>query len=121
MSSEIFWRINTEKSSEDKPMGEKHAPAIALPAQVKAGDKFKVRVFVGGGKHPNLSEHHIQWVELRVDGLYVARAEFAAVITEPEVEFTVVCPHRKFTEVSALARCNLHGLWESKATLSFVE
>jgi len=115
MSPELFWRINAEKTVEDKPLGEKHAPVIALPAEIKAGETFKVRVHVGGGRHPNLNEHHIQWVELRIDGLFLSRAEFTPVITEPEVEFTVHCPHRKFNEISAVARCNLHGLWEAKA------
>ena len=115
MASDIFWRMNTEAEIDDKVMGEKHAPVITAPAGMKPGEPAKIRVHVGGGKHPNLNEHHIQWVELRLNGLYVGRAEFSPVIMQPEVEFTIVCPHRQ-GEISAVARCNMHGLWTSKTT-----
>lgn len=114
MASELFWKMNTEKAADDMAMGEKHAPVITIPDSIKAGDKFKVHVYVGGGKHPNLSEHHFEWLELYIDGLPFSRVDFAAAVMEPEVEFTLVCPHRPFGEISAVARCNMHGLWEAK-------
>ena len=113
MSSDIFWRINTEEAGDDQALGEKHAPVITVPEGMEPGKAGKVRVNVGGGKHPNTNEHHIQWVELRINGMFIGRAEFAPVVLQAEVEFTVVCPGRE-CEFSALARCNLHGLWESK-------
>ena len=113
MSVEQFWKMNTEDVAEDKVLGEKHAPVITLPPDMKPGKPAKVRVNVGGGKHPNTNEHHIQWVELRVNDLYVGRADFSPVVLEPEVEFTFVCPGRDY-EIAAVARCNLHGLWLSK-------
>ena len=112
MSSDQFWRMNTEDAADDKALGEKHAPVVTLPPDLKAGQPTKVRVNVGGGKHPNTNEHHFQWVELRINDLYVCRADFSPVITAPEVEFTLICPHGDF-ELSAIARCNLHGLWQS--------
>lgn len=113
MSSEIFWKMNTESAADDKVMGEKHAPVITLPPDMKPGEPAKIRINVGGGKHPNTNEHHIQWVELRINDLFVGRVDFSPVILQPEVEFTVVCPAGD-TEISAIARCNLHGLWISK-------
>jgi len=113
MSTELFWKMNTEEGAAEKPMGEKHAPVITLPACMKPGEAAKVRVNVGGGRHPNENGHHIQWVELRINDLFVGRAEFSPVVMQPEVEFTVVCPGHD-TEISAIARCNLHGLWVSK-------
>jgi len=113
MSGDLFWKLNTEEASEDKIMGEKHAPVITIPGTMKSGTSTKVRIHVGGGKHPNTNEHHIQWVELRVNGLFVGRVDFSAVILEPEVEFSFVCPSGDM-EISAVARCNLHGLWISK-------
>lgn len=118
MPGEIFWRINTEKVTDDKAMGEKHAPIITLPAELVAGEKAKIRVYVGGGKHPNTNEHHTQWVELFIDGLFTARVDFTPVIMEPEVEFTVVIPRHPVKEISAISRCNLHGLWENKVACS---
>lgn len=114
MSAELFWKMNTETEAGDKVMGEKHAPVIILPESMKPGEPAKIRINVGGGKHPNLNEHHIQWVELQCNGLFVGRVEFSPVIMTPEVEFTVVCPASE-VEFSAIARCNMHGLWTSKA------
>ncbi len=112
-NTELFWKMNTEGSAEDQAMGEKHAPVIELPDTMEPGKPAVIKIHVGGGKHPNTNEHHFQWVELRMAGLYVARADFSPVVTEPVVEFTIVCPGAA-TEISAIARCNLHGLWETK-------
>ena len=113
MGVELFWKVNTEDSVEDKAMGEKHAPVITLPAEMVVGQPVKVRVSIGNGKHPNMNEHFIQWIELRVNGMYISRAEFSPIINQPEVEFTIVCPSGHI-EISALVRCNMHGLWEAK-------
>ncbi len=115
MSAELFWKMNTADAADDKTTGEKHAPSIILPESMEPGKSVKIKVDVGEGKHPNTNEHHIQWVELRMAGLFVTRAEFSPVVTAPVVEFEIACPHRG-CEISAIARCNLHGLWESKAT-----
>lgn len=111
--ADLFWKMNTQEASDDKVVGEKHAPVITVPAGMKPGEAARIRVNVGGGKHPNTNEHHIQWVELRINDLYVGRVDFSPVILQPEVEFTVVCPQREAV-ISAVARCNLHGLWTSK-------
>ena len=115
MSNDIFWKMNTEEGTDDKAMGEKHSPVISIPKDMKAGMATKVGISVGGGKHPNTNEHHIQWIELRVNGLFIGRVDFSPVILEPAVEFLFVCPSGGI-EISAVARCNLHGLWMSKTT-----
>jgi desulfoferrodoxin-like iron-binding protein len=114
MSSDLFWKMNTEDGVEDKAVGEKHAPVISIAGGLKPGQPTRIRVNVGGGKHPNANEHHIQWVELRMNGLFVGRVDFSPVIMSPEVEFTVNCPNNP-GEISAIARCNLHGLWIATA------
>jgi len=115
MAADLFWKMNTESSVEDKVMGEKHAPKITITGDLKPGAKVKIRADVGGGKHPNENAHHIQWIELRCNDLYVGRADFAPVIMDPVVDFTMVVPGSATTlTISAVSRCNLHGLWESK-------
>lgn len=113
MGADIFWRMNYETAVDDKVLGEKHAPIITLPDKMEPHKPAVVKVNVGGGKHPNENGHHIQWVELRMNDLYIGRAEFSPVVMAPEVEFTVMCPGHD-TTISAVARCNLHGLWETK-------
>ena len=111
MNTALFWRMNTAANQPDGPTGEKHVPVIKIEGKCEKGSKVKVHVSVGEGKHPNLNEHHIQWVELLCNDLYIGRAEFAAVIMNPEVTFEMVCPGGDCA-ISAIARCNLHGLWK---------
>jgi superoxide reductase len=109
----LFNQMNTESTAEDAVVGEKHAPVITISNL--DGNKKKVSINVGGGKHPNQMGHWIQWVELRVNDLYIGRTEFSAEITDPVTEFTVNI--NQSCTVSAVARCNTHGLWETKVTI----
>jgi superoxide reductase len=105
----LFDQVNTAENSNEAVTNEKHIPIVKID---DIGDnKHKVTVDVGGGKHPNEIDHWIQFVELRVNGLYVGRAEFAANITDPVAEFIVNC--KGTCGITAVARCNKHGLWES--------
>lgn len=105
----LWNQINTSENSNEAVTNEKHLPI--LKAESIAEGKCKITVDVGGGKHPNEIDHFIQWVELRVDNLYIARAEFSAGITDPIVDFVVNC--KDGSNISAVARCNKHGLWQS--------
>lgn len=106
----LFDQVNTKDNSNEAVTKEKHLPVISIE---KLDDsRCKVRVDVGSGKHPNDIDHWIQWVELRLNGLYVGRAEFSANVLDPIAEFVIKC--NGSCEISALARCNKHGLWESK-------
>lgn len=105
----LWEQVNTAENSSEAVTNEKHLPIIS--AEKIADGKCAISIDVGGGKHPNEMEHFIQWVELRVGGLYIARAEFSAAITDPVVRFIVNC--KQGSEISAVARCNKHGLWES--------
>ena len=116
MSAEMFWKMNTESSTEDKAMGEKHAPTIAVEGECKAGQPVKVKVGIGNGKHPNENAHHIQWIELRCNDLYIGRVEFSPVILEPQAEFTMNIPGGEQLTLTAISRCNLHGLWKTEKT-----
>jgi superoxide reductase len=78
---------------------EKHVPVIE-----KKGNGFFVSV--GSILHPMTSDHHIEWVELFVDG-FVFRKDFV-VGDEPKTFFCVDFGEKVF----ARAYCNLHGLWK---------
>ena len=79
---------------------EKHVPVI-----YRTADGFKV--VVGSEKHPMTVEHHIEWIELIVDGKVYR--EHLKIESEPEAEFCV-----QGKEIEARAYCNLHGLWSAK-------
>ncbi len=109
---------------------EKHVPAIECPGRVASGEAFEVRVTVGKEiAHPNTTEHHIRWIELyfrpegekfayeigrfefNAHGEAVAGANEGPVHTDPQV--LVIMKIAKAGTLSALALCNIHGLWES--------
>jgi superoxide reductase len=108
----LFDQINTAENSNEAVTNEKHLPIITI--EDAGNGKHKVKVDVGSGKHPNDIDHWIQWVELRINDMYVGRAEFAANVLDPVAEFIVKCSDP--CSISALARCNKHGLWLSSKT-----
>ena len=78
---------------------EKHVPVVE-----KTNDGFKVSV--GSVPHPMEEKHWIEWIELRAGGK-VYRQNLAPG-DAPEAVFCVDA-----AEATALAYCNLHGLWTS--------
>ncbi len=113
---------------------EKHVPVIEAPSEVKAGEWFAVSATVGKEiPHPNTTEHHICWVALHFvpEGAKVSyelgRFEFTAhgqsaagpnegpVHTDSSVSVKIKIdgPGTLF----ATSYCNIHGLWESHATV----
>lgn len=105
---------------------EKHVPAIAAPESAKAGEPFEVEVAVGREiPHPNTVEHHIAWIALYfvAEGaqlpVEMARALFSAhgdVASAPVLKARVALP--KSGTLLAVSYCNIHGLWESSATIA---
>lgn len=110
--SELFWKLN-KYSDENAAASEKHVPVIEVKGDQTPGSVLEVTIDTGSEKHPNENGHHIQWVELLGNGLHIARAEFTPTISKSLATFKIIVPDRPVT-LTAIARCNLHGLWESK-------
>jgi superoxide reductase len=80
---------------------EKHVPVVE---KVDGG----YRVKVGSVNHPMTADHWIEWIELiSCDGNYVQR-QMLTPTSAPEATFK-----NDSDKVTALAYCNLHGLWKS--------
>ncbi len=105
----LWDQMNTAENSNEAATNEKHLPVISV--EEMGGNRHRIKVNVGGGNHPNEMDHWIQWVEVQIEGMYIGRAEFSARIMEPIAEFTVIGAGGK--KVSAVARCNRHGLWKT--------
>lgn len=113
---------------------EKHVPVIEAPESVKAGDSFVVKVSVGKEiPHPNTTEHHIRWIKLYFmpeggkfaydlgSSEFSAHGESAAGANQgPAYSEPVMALGVKLNvsgTLTAVAYCNIHGLWESSQTI----
>jgi superoxide reductase len=97
---------------------EKHVPDISL-SDSDVGTLVTIKV----GKevlHPTTKEHHIEWVQLfgeTQDGKFVqvGTLYFGKGTSLPVGTLTI--KREDYTSLTALAYCNLHGVWESSVTL----
>ncbi len=109
--SNKFWSLNQPVE------GEKHTPIITISGEVTPGAVVDVTVDMATRNHPNENAHHIQWIELRANDLFIARAEFTPKITQPVVTFKVIVPKAGKITLTAIERCNVDGLWISEPVI----
>ena len=115
--------IATEIEKEDKEIKrdylDRHMPHVICQDQVKRGDQFKVKVKLGDkSPHPDDHDHYISTVQLwnRETLLAEARYSSGAYGNKPaniEVDFYIVAPMVSMN-LSAMAVCTKHGLWQSE-------
>lgn len=122
----LFNGINRVKEPSGKtPLEKTHAPAISVPASVKAGEPFTVKISVGENLHVMGPTHWIEHIEFAIGNEPAGRVDFQPRgFMKPEASFTVVlpkdvAPSGKVTLVAS-QRCNLHGYWESSVDISVV-
>jgi superoxide reductase len=99
-------------------MAKKHTPIIEAPAKAKANEPFAVKIKVGGidgVEHPNTLSHWINWVALYAGDRLISKTEFAAELSDGYVVTINVTLNASAT-LRAQEFCNLHGVWEGKAT-----
>ncbi len=97
----------------------KHLPVIDAPDSAGMGEPVTVTVEVGKLlKHPNEPAHHIEWLDLYEDKLYLARADFTGGKVSPKVTFEISL--KKSGTLRAFACCNLHGVWEGDRKINVV-
>lgn len=91
----------------------KHVPYVEVDtSDGKAVVTVKVGYWVA---HPNTPDHFIEWIEVQADDVPVARIDFTAVATEPQV--TCVLNVDPGTKLRVLESCNLHGVWANTITV----
>jgi superoxide reductase len=115
---------------------EKHVPVIEVPEDAKQGELTNITVSIGKEiAHPNTTEHFICWIDLYFHPqsggavYHLGRVEFLAhgATTEGANAKTLhtapaACFQVKLDEpgqLLAMSYCNIHGLWEGAAPLSF--
>ncbi len=110
---------------------EKHVPILECPTTVKADEVFKITACIGKEiGHPNTTEHHIRFInifflpegskftyqvgsfEFNAHGESVPGPNEGPVYTHHEI--TASMKVTKAGTLTAVAYCNIHGLWQSE-------
>lgn len=109
---DLFSGVNTPLDTNNLiDLEKKHMPVISAPATGKIGQPISVTVEIGKLlAHPNELGHHIEWLDIYEDKLYLARVDFAAGRVSPKATFELTL--KKGGLLRAFASCNLHGIWE---------
>ena len=91
----------------------KHVPYVAVERE---GDWVTITVDVGHCvAHPNLPDHWIEFISVLANGAPIVTVDFAAGVVAPTVVTKAMLDPG--TKVTALERCNLHGVWATEVTV----
>jgi superoxide reductase len=111
--------ISTVEREAKKDYIDRHSPFIQCATAARAGQKFPVTVRIGNEyAHPDDTDHYIRSIALYNRESLLAEAGFVAGVLggqgqkgQAEVTFHIV-PAGKKLELTAIAYCTKHGLWE---------
>ena len=110
--------ISKEEKELRKDYFDRHTPHVICTSTAKRGEKFKVKVRLGDQyPHPDQHDHYIQYVQLWNRETLLAESRFSPGITgnvpgHVEVDFYIV-PEISMN-LTAMALCTNHGLWQSE-------
>jgi len=112
----------TEIEKEEKEIKrdylDRHMPHVICPDEVKRGEKFEIKVILGEEyTHPDEHEHFISVIQLWNRETLLAEARYTAGVyvkpSHPEIDFYITAPEVSMN-LSAMAVCTKHGLWQSE-------
>jgi len=115
----IFKAVDISKEDKEvrKDYFDRHTPHIICKDTAKRNEKFRVKVILGEEyTHPDDPDHYIYYVQLWNRETFLAEIHFAPGILgnnqgQIEVDFYIV-PQQSMN-LSAMAVCTKHGLWQS--------
>ena len=115
---DLFSQVNRPEDPDNMTdLEKKHLPVIDAPDKASAGETIQVSVEVGKLlAHPNEPTHHIEFIDLYEDEVYLTRADFTGGKVNPKVTFEVMLT--KGGRLRAFCSCNLHGVWEGDKPIS---
>ncbi|MGW8313997.1 MAG: desulfoferrodoxin family protein [Bacteroidales bacterium] len=111
--------ISQEEKEVRRDYFDRHTPVIICEPVARQGEKFKVKVRMGTDyPHPDDPDHFITYIQLWNRETMLAEARFAPGVLghrseHVEVDFYIV-PGPVSMNLSAMAVCTKHGLWQSE-------
>ncbi|MFO7575375.1 MAG: desulfoferrodoxin family protein [Bacteroidales bacterium] len=117
----VFKAIDIEKEEKEvmRDYLDRHMPHVICADQAKKGDKLTVKVRMGEEyTHPDDHDHYISVIQLwnRETLLAECRYSSGAFANKPahsEVDFYLTAPEVSMN-LTAMAVCTKHGLWQSE-------
>lgn len=112
--------ISQEEKEVRRDYFDRHTPVIICEPNARQGKKFKVKVRMGTEyPHPDDADHFISYIQLWNRETMLAEARFAPgsqghQSEHVEVDFYIV-PGPVSMNLSAMAVCTKHGLWQSES------
>jgi superoxide reductase len=109
--------ISKEEKAARKDYFDRHTPFVICDNNVKRGEKLKVKVRLGEEYlHPDDPDHFISYIQLWNRETFLAEAHFTPGTmgnqsAHIEVDFYIV-PNVSMN-LTAMATCTKHGLWQS--------
>jgi superoxide reductase len=99
------------------PTEAKHVPVITAPRRVHPGKVFSMKIKVGSVTHVMNPSHWItEVVLLTMEGNPMAYLELSPLVAGPVALFHLALDEPMGFRVQE--RCNLHGLWEARHTIT---
>jgi len=111
--------IDALEKETHKDYFDRHSPHVVCDEVAKRGDKFKVKIVMGNNyTHPDDADHYINSIQLWNRETLIAQAHFSPgmMSNNPghvEIDFYMV--PRASMNLSAMAVCTKHGLWQSES------
>jgi superoxide reductase len=117
----VFKAIEIEKEEKEvmRDYLDRHMPHVICPDSVKRGEKFSVKVRLGDEyPHPDEDDHYISVIQLWNRETLLAETRYSAGVNGHlpnhfEVDYYIVAPDVSMN-LSAMAVCTKHGLWQSE-------
>lgn len=93
-----------------------HVPVLSLPTAPRFGRPFDLAVQVGVTPLAPSDEHHVDWIEVKLDDRSIFVADLSLEVPYPVLRVPIVLAAAGTLVVRA--RCSAHGVWVTRRALT---